>query len=92
VNLFANRQRGGGRPAMVSVSGNAAFVKDQEEICPYAFAHSLDVSGQQTKRLITQATVREVEKFDLIDTKFDGGVSEFSSADSTEIGSVSTQR
>jgi hypothetical protein len=86
VNLFANRQRGGGRPAMASVSGNATFVKDQEEICPYAFAHSLDVSGQQTKRLIAQGTVREVEKFDLIDAKFDSGVSEFPSADPAELG------
>jgi hypothetical protein len=77
---------------MISVSGDAALIKNQEEICPYAFAHSLDVSGQQTKWLIAQTTVGKVEQFDLIDAKFDGGVSEFSSADATELGSVRAKR
>jgi hypothetical protein len=77
---------------MVSVPGNATFVKDQEEICPYAFAHSLDVSGQQTKRLIVQGTVWEAEQFNLIDAKFDSGVSEFPSADPAELGCVRAKR
>jgi hypothetical protein len=92
LNLFANRQRGGGRLAMVSVSGNTAFVKDQEEICPYAFAYSLDVSGQQTQRLNAQGTIRELEQFDLIGAKFDSSVSEFPSADPAELGSVRAKR
>lgn len=83
MGFVTNRYRGLGRSTMIGVTGNATFVKDQEEVRPHTFDNSLNVFGQLIKGLIAQAAVREVEKLDLIDAKFDCRFSEFSSSDPT---------
>jgi hypothetical protein len=81
-----------GRPLMVGVTCDAAFVEDEQQVGTNPVGDLADLGGKHVESLVGESEVRVLEQLDVTDAQLDRSLPDLGAADAAERFQVLSER